>query len=97
MKGLKKLIEDKYVDNFKKSHFCIEPLSGAKLKDLCFEMNVKPQDLQFNSSTGMIKNPCMSPNCIIYMKSMKAVEMSEHMILWKKSMPPRFHMTVANY
>jgi len=96
MKGLKKLIEDKYVDNFQKSHFGIEPLTETKFKDLCFEMKVKPQDLQFNSSTGMIKNACMSPNCIFYMKPMKAGEMSEHMRLWKKSMPPRFHMTVAN-
>ena len=96
MKELKKLIEEKYVDNFQKSHFGIAPLTETKFKDLCIDMKIKPHELQFNSSTGMINNACMSPNCIFFMQPLKAGEMSEHMRLWKKSLPPRFHMTVAN-
>lgn len=96
VKELKKIIEDKYVDIFQKSHFGIEPLTEAKFKDLSIEMKVKPNELQFNQSTGMIKNACMSSNCIYFMQPMKAGEMTEHMRLWKKSIPARFHMNVAN-
>jgi hypothetical protein len=59
-------------------------------------MKVNQNDLQFNPHTGMINNACMSPNCIFYMQPLKAGEMSEHMKLWRRTMPPRFHMTVAN-
>ena len=43
----------------------------------------------------MISNACMSPNCVLFMQPLKHNEFSEHMRLWKKTMPARFHMDVA--
>ncbi len=44
----------------------------------------------------MISNACMSPNCEFYLKPMKPAEFTDHMRLWKKTLPVRFHSRVAN-
>lgn len=38
----------------------------------------------------------MSSRCLYFLKPMKPKEMQEHMKLWHKHLPPRFHMTVVN-
>jgi hypothetical protein len=96
IKQMKKMIEEKYVDNFQKTHFGISPLTPAHFKDACATMKVNPKDLQYNESTGMISNACMSPYCVYYFQPMKAGELIDHMRLWKRTLPVRFHSTVAN-
>ena len=44
----------------------------------------------------MISNACMSPQCCLYMEPLKHAEFVDHMRLWKKRLPSRFHMTVSN-
>jgi hypothetical protein len=44
----------------------------------------------------MISNACMSPECAYYLQPMKKAEFADHMRLWKKSMPIRFHSTVVS-
>lgn len=44
----------------------------------------------------MISNACMSLHCAYYLQPMKAAEFMDHMRLWRKIMPMRFHMSVAN-
>jgi hypothetical protein len=43
----------------------------------------------------MISNACMSPHCKYFLEPMKQSEFSEHMKLWKKSKPTRFHFSVV--
>jgi hypothetical protein len=45
----------------------------------------------------MINNACMSPECIYYLEPMKHAEFVDHMRLWRKNMPTRFHSSVALY
>ena len=59
-------------------------------------MKINPQKLAYNNTSGMIGNACMSPQCCMYMEPLKHDEFVDHMRLWKKSLPSRFHMDVAN-
>ena len=43
----------------------------------------------------MISNACMSPKCKYYLMPLKQAEFSDHMRLWKKRMPNRFHFEAA--
>lgn len=96
IKQLKKMVEQKYIDNFQKTHFGITPLTPGKFKDICMTMKVDPKELHYNEFTGMINNACMSPHCAYYFQPMKVGELIDHMRLWRKTLPTRFHSTVAN-
>ncbi len=95
IKQLKKIIEDRYVDTFQRTHFGIAPLTKAHLLEQCAERGVKVKDLSWNETTGMISNACMSPRCKFFLQPLKQHDFSEHMRLWKKSRPTRFHHTVV--
>jgi len=43
----------------------------------------------------MISNACMSPNCAYYLQPLKPAEFNDHMRLWRRTLPARFHFTVA--
>ena len=64
-------------------------------KDVCQSMKINMSKLNYKQSSGMISNACMSPNCVLYMQPLTRNEFSDHMRLWKKTMPARFHMEVA--
>lgn len=59
-------------------------------------MKIDPKKLHYNPTSGMISNACMSSQCAYYMQPMSPAEFSDHMRLWRKTMPVRFHSTVAN-
>ena len=48
IKKVKKLIEDKYIENFQKTHFGIAPLTHAHFLDLCKSMKINPEKLAYN-------------------------------------------------
>lgn len=96
IKEMKKMIEQKYIDNFQNTHFGIAPLTPGKFKDICESLKVNPKDLHYNADTGMIGNACMSPHCAYYFQPMKNGELTDHMRLWRRTLPVRFHSTVAH-
>jgi hypothetical protein len=42
----------------------------------------------------MIRNACMSPHCLYYMKKMTPAQIHSHLRLWHGQVPARFHMNV---
>jgi hypothetical protein len=95
LKTLKKIIEDRYVDTFQRTHFGIVPITQAKLKEVCLERALDFKALHLNINSGMVSNACMSPNCKYYLQALEGNQLSEHMRLWKKSLPNRFHFDVV--
>lgn len=53
------------------------------------------QSLHFNESSGMISNACMSPYCAFYLQPLKPGELTDHMRLWQRTLPVRFHSSVT--
>jgi hypothetical protein len=70
MKQIKKMIEERFIDNFKRTHFGIAPLTPAHFKDVCGSVKIDPKKLHYNPTSGMINNACMSPHCAYYMQPM---------------------------
>ena len=40
IKILKKMIEDRYIENFQKTHFGIAPMTPAKFQEICGNMKI---------------------------------------------------------
>lgn len=72
------------------------PITKGKLIALCEKNGYNFADYDLNENTGLIRNTCMSPNCLYYMKKMKPVEIHDHLKLWRGQVPARFHLTVMN-
>ena len=82
MKLIRKDIERKLLDNFRETHFGILPLSKLKLENICKLKGLNPKVYDLNPNTGLIRNTCMSENCLYYMQPMSAKEISDHLKLW---------------
>lgn len=96
VKKMRKIIENRYLEHYRDTHFGIIPISKAKLEAICEKNGYNPKDYDLNEGTGLIRNTCMSPNCLYFMKKLKAAELNGHLKLWRGQMPARFHMTVMN-
>lgn len=96
VKKIRRFIEDKFVDHFRATHFGILPIKKNKLEELCKLNGYNIKDYDLNEGTGMIRNACMSPHCLYYMKKLNAAEIHSHLRLWHGQVPAKFHMTVAN-
>ena len=70
LKKLRKNLEDHYLDIFRETHFGILPLSKERFVKVCEEKGINPNVFDLNETTGLIRNTCMSPNCIYYLQSM---------------------------
>lgn len=64
------MIEEKLLDTFRAAHFGILPLTLDKLKDICAKNGYNIKDYDFNPTNGLIRNACMSPHCLYYMKKL---------------------------
>lgn len=95
VKKVKKLIEDKLIDIFQKTHFGIAPMTEEDFKKACIDNKVNPKHLQYNPASGLLSNACMSPHCAYYLQPMKPAEFTDHMRLWRKTLPVKFHMMVV--
>ena len=95
VKILKKLATDRYLDIFDRAHFGIVPISEVRLETLCEEYKVQRNKLHYNPVSGMLSNACMSENCRFFMQPMEHAQFSNHMRLWRKTLPTRFHIEVV--
>jgi hypothetical protein len=95
VKEAKRLIEGRYSKLFEKTHFGIAPMRKEQLVEECQKRHTNLKEIHWNEATGMISNACMSPKCKYYLVPLKQSEFSDHMRLWKKRMPARFHFEAA--
>ena len=68
LKHMKHIIQEKYIENFKNTHFGILPFTHAKFKEVCLTYKIPENKLHFNPTSGMISNACMSPHCAYYLQ-----------------------------
>jgi hypothetical protein len=70
IKEIKKIVEDRYVDIFQRTHFGIVPTNEHRLQAECKERGIDRKKLVLNVG-GMVVNACMSPNCQFYLQPLK--------------------------
>eukprot|EP00998_Keelungia_sp_KM082_P007078 NODE_3292_length_916_cov_56.707224_g3271_i0.p1 GENE.NODE_3292_length_916_cov_56.707224_g3271_i0~~NODE_3292_length_916_cov_56.707224_g3271_i0.p1 ORF type:complete len:280 (-),score=79.99 NODE_3292_length_916_cov_56.707224_g3271_i0:60-899(-) len=85
------LVSD-YEAHFRCTHRRIVPLSCKALRELCAAKGIAVEKLQCHSSTYMLKNACLSPECPHFLRPM--FNFSQHMNVWGVKLPPAFHKTV---
>ena len=83
-------IEEQVIERFQASHFHIKPIYKEAFWRLA-------KDYDLNYKSGLFRNACQSEQCPLYMKPMKKEQFLEHLKLWKRKMPARFHMLVKQY
>lgn len=95
VKQLKKIIEEKYINLFQRTHFHIRPITRKALEQICKDKGFDIKKLDLNETSGMVSNACMSDKCKYFLQPLKKDEFMDHMRLWKKTLPPSFHYNVA--
>ena len=71
-------------------------MTPAKLESLCEKNGYNKHNYDLNYTTGLIRNTCMSPNCLYFMKKMTPAQVHDHLRLWRGQIPARFHMNVMS-
>lgn len=94
---VKTAIEELVIEKFQASHFHIKPIYKEAFWRLAKEKGWNIKDYDLNYKSGLFRNACQSELCPLYMKPMKKEEFKEHLKLWKRKMPARFHMLVKQH
>lgn len=70
VKKVRRIIEEKYIEHFRDTHFGILPLTKDKWLTMCEKEGYNHNEYNLNEGTGLLRNTCMSPHCLYYMKKM---------------------------
>lgn len=97
IEDVKSAIEELVIEKFQENHFHIKPISKEAFWKLAKEKGWNIKDFDLNYRSGLFRNACQSEKCPLYMKPMKKVEFLDHLKLWKRKMPARFHLLVKTY
>jgi len=81
-----------FIEQFKRSHERILPLSRSKVAELCKERSIDFNCLRFSEESGLVCNACMAPTCPFFLKPL--VKLSRHLGTWSGNLPAAFHSTV---
>lgn len=94
---VKSSIEELVIEKFQATHFHIKPIYKEAFWRLAKEKGWNIKDYDLNYRSGLFRNACQSEECPLYMKPMKKEQFLEHLKLWKRKMPARFHLLVKEY
>lgn len=77
-----------YLSTFLQQHWSIKPLRLEEIKEKCKEKNINFSEYQFNPSSKLCTNACLSKECPFFLE---ICDLRKHLGGWKNKIPRGFH------
>eukprot|EP01103_Thecamoeba_quadrilineata_P007657 TRINITY_DN17503_c0_g1_i1.p1 TRINITY_DN17503_c0_g1~~TRINITY_DN17503_c0_g1_i1.p1 ORF type:complete len:991 (+),score=218.00 TRINITY_DN17503_c0_g1_i1:42-3014(+) len=84
----------RFTKYFQNNHSTVMPLSALTILDYCQKKKIDPHNLEYDTTSNMVRNACMAINCPYFLNPTK--NLNKHLHTWQEKCPRAFHKLVRN-